>query len=143
MSSGSAYCELDLDRRRWYLCCFADARLLHVSRRYPAAHSVCIPSTIRESVPNVSEAFRPTARVSGTCTSSRPVSIGCEGWGAAEVKEGSRKGSWSDKVVAIAINVGGNQETRSMLKDKMRSSNERRSRLLQRQTGRSNPCAQS
>jgi hypothetical protein len=38
----------------------------------------CIPRTIKESVPNVSEAFLPTARVSGTLMCPPICSGGCD-----------------------------------------------------------------
>jgi hypothetical protein len=39
----------------------------------------CIPRTIKESVPSVSEAFLPTASVTGTTICSRVCSDGCRG----------------------------------------------------------------
>jgi hypothetical protein len=64
------------------------------------------PSTTRESVPNVSEALRPTASVSGMSRWSRLSSDGCGGCGgcgAAEASEGSLKGSSSPEVKAMMI----------------------------------------
>ena len=75
----------------------------------------CIPKTMRESVPSVSEAFLPTASVSGTFMCSRVGSDGCGGCESAsegvcdgEVVEsrwscGSRKGSSPPVLEAMVI----------------------------------------
>ena len=68
-----------------------------ISTRVPWARLGYIPKTTRESVPSVSEAFLPTASVSGTSMSWRG------GSGAAETSEGSLKGSSSPAVEAMVI----------------------------------------
>jgi hypothetical protein len=66
--------------------------------------SASLPKTMRESVPKVNEAFRPTASVSGTLVCSCVGSDECGGCeGVVVSRRGSLKGSSEPAIEAMVI----------------------------------------
>jgi hypothetical protein len=107
-----AYCQQETGRSSSRFCYLGALHLCGVSFAQRSVGIVSLPSTTKESVPRVSEAFLPTASVSGTficsCVDSE-VCDGCEG--AALVVRGSLKGSSEPAIEAMVI--GRSQESRT------------------------------
>jgi hypothetical protein len=114
-----AYCQQETDRSSSRFCCLGVLHLSGVSCRKLEVCAECIPKTMRESVPSVSEAFLPTASVSGTYMCSCVGLDGCGGCESASeelcdeevVKSrgscGSRKGSSPPLLEAMVIQMLG------------------------------------
>lgn len=75
------------------LLLFSSSSSVARQRMLSAVRLAGVPKTISESVPSVSDAFRPTASVSGASACSGLPSHGGGGCGVVEASDGSRKGS--------------------------------------------------